>query len=103
MSGDAARPAVAIGRVYAEPADEHAPGCRGGSTAPVGEVPWLALWETGDVTRHASALELLRAVRRRDRRAADRAERLGRAVLRATVITWNHIPPGFVPPTAEDV
>ena len=41
---------------------------------------------------------LVRAVRRRDQRDAARAERLGRGALLVTVITWNDIPPGFVPP-----
>jgi hypothetical protein len=46
---------------------------------------------------------LLRAVRQRDRQDAARAERRGDAdaAIIATVITWNRIPPGFVPPTED--
>jgi hypothetical protein len=84
---------VSIRRVHAEPATE--PGaCSAG-----GEIAWLALWPDRTVSYHVNAEALARAARRRDQRDAARAERSGRAALLVTVITWNDIPPGFVPPT----
>ncbi len=68
-----------------------------------GDCWWLALWEGGTVTRHSSALALLREVRARDRRASDRRTRLGTAAIFATLITWHDTPPGFVPPTLDDL
>jgi len=103
MPGDVVKPATVIRSVYAEPDGEPASPCRGGAGAPIGEVAWLALWEDGAVTRHASARALLRAVRRRDRRDAERADHRGEGAIFATLITWNHTPLGFVPPTSEDV
>jgi len=90
-----AKPPVSIRRIHAEPADARGP-------AAIGEISWLALWDTGAITRHDTARALLRAVRRRDRRDAARAAREGRAAIFATVITWHETPPGFVPPTSEE-
>lgn len=92
-----ARPAVSIRRVHAEPEGDSA----ASAEAPAEEIEWLALWEDGSITYHRSARALLRAVRQRDQRDAARAERRGEAAIIATVITWNRIPPGFVPPTEE--
>lgn len=91
-----AKPAVSVRRVHAEPADEPA------TFAAIDQIAWLALWDDGRVSHHGTARALLRAVRRRDRRDAARAEQRGTAALVATVITWNQTPPGFVPPTSED-
>lgn len=91
-----APPPVSVRRIHAEPAGARA-------TAAIGEIAWLALWETGAVTRHDTARALLRAVQRRDRRDAARAEQQGRAAIFATVITWHDTPPGFVPPTSEEM
>jgi hypothetical protein len=91
-----AKPPVSVRRIHAEPADVRAP------AAAIGEVAWLALWETGVVTRHETARALLRAVQRRDGRDAARAERRGRAAIFAAVITWHDVPPGFEPPTSEE-
>jgi len=96
MSAVATLPAVITRRVHAEP-DDHAPP---GARAP-GEIAWLALFEDGTIERFPSARALLRAVKRRDRQTAARAERAGRPAMVATVITWNDIPPGFVPPSLE--
>ena len=86
------RPAVSIRRVHAEPASEHT------ASSSIDDLAWLALWPDARVTCHRSALALLRAVQQRDRRDAARAERAGRAAMFVSVITWNDIPPGFVPP-----
>ncbi len=86
------RPAVSIRRVHAEPADDDV-------TRSVGDdVAWLAMWDDGSIVHYPSAHALLRAVRQRDQRDAKRAARRGHGALFATVITWNHTPPGFVPP-----
>src|SRR4051812_25175497 len=92
-----AKPPVSVRHIHAEPADERT------SSAATGDITWLALDETGAVTRHAPARALLRAVQRRDRRDAARAERQGRAAMFATIVTWHDTPPGFVSPTSDDV
>ena len=90
-----AKPPVWVRRILAEPTGER-------GTAAIGEISWLALWETGAVTHHDTARALLCAVRRRDRRDAARAQRQGRAAIFATAITWRDTTPGFVPPTSEE-
>jgi hypothetical protein len=95
------RPAALVHSVHAEP--DHVAGRRKGGEAVGISVPWLARWQDGEIRRYASAIALLRAVLRRDRRAAEHAERRGVPSIIATVITWSDIPPGFVPPRPEDV
>lgn len=85
-------PEVSIRRVHAEPAIER------DAYSTAGEIPWLALWPDRSVDYFPNADALVREVRRRDQRDAARAERLGRGAVLVTVITWNDIPPGFVPP-----
>jgi len=88
-------PAVSVRRVHAEPADEP------DASAAIDAIAWLALWDSGAVTRHGNARALVRAVLRRDRRDAARADQRGCCAIVATVITWHNPPPGFVPPTAK--
>lgn len=90
----ASKPTVSVRRVHAEPASEPT---RNGAIDR--EIGWLALWPDRSVSYHANAFALVRAVRRRDRRDAARADRQGRSALVVTVITWSDPPPGFVPPT----
>jgi hypothetical protein len=90
----ASKPAVSVRHVHAEPASELT-----GDSAIDREIGWLALWPDLSVSYHANALALVRAVRRRDRRDAARADRQGRGALVVTVTTWSALPPGFVPPT----
>lgn len=86
------KPAVSIRRVHAEPALARS------ACSVAGEIAWLSLWPDRTVSYHVNAETLARAARRRDQRDAARAERSGRAALLVTLITWNDIPPGFVPP-----
>ena len=86
------KPAVSIRRVHAEPAIE------GGKCSAAGEIAWLALWPDRSIAYYPNADALVRQVRRRDQRDAARADRLGRSAVLITIITWNDIPPGFVPP-----
>lgn len=90
------RPAVSIRRVHAEPASEHT------ASTTIDDIAWLALWADASITWHRSALALLRTVRQRDRRDAVRAEQAGRPAMFVSLITWNDIPPGFVPPKDDE-
>lgn len=67
------------------------------------QVQWVAIWPDGEITRHPAAIEVLREVKRRNKRDAERAERKGEAAIFATVIDWNSVPIGFVPPKTEDL
>lgn len=69
---------------------------------PLDEVPWVAMWPDGEVTRHASAGTLLSIVKRRQEREAKRLEKAGRGAVVVTSVNWRDVPKGFVAPTEED-
>ena len=97
IAGKVGMPMVSVRRIHAEPAIE------GATPSAAGEIAWLALLPDRSIAYYPNAQALVRAARRRDRRDAARADRPGRAAVFVTVITWNDIPPGFVPPPGGQV
>lgn len=70
---------------------------------PADRIQWTLLWPDGEISRHVTALDVLREVRRQDERAAKTADRYRAAVIFITRIEWENVPIGFVPPKSEDL